>query len=111
MKGPLEEFDGSYEEFDWNPAKREWTIRERGIDFADLILLFFGRVPMFRRRSDHLTDQGTLEERWQAIGPFRDIALISVVYTERNKGSLCWIISARATDPEEEEVYNHAIQS
>lgn len=109
-KEPLEWFDGRYESFGWDPTKYEESIQDpnRGIDFADLPQLFFGRVPLLRRRSDRMTKWGTIEERWLALGPFLDIELIAVVYTERNEGRLCWIISARPSDPEEEEVYYDA---
>ena len=30
----LEEFRGTYSEFEWNEAKREKTLQERGIDFV-----------------------------------------------------------------------------
>jgi uncharacterized DUF497 family protein len=27
-------------EFDWHPAKRDWTLAERGVDFEDMIACF-----------------------------------------------------------------------
>lgn len=51
-KNPIEEFSGSYEEFDWDDAKRLRTLDERGIDFADVARFFFARSPFFRRRVD-----------------------------------------------------------
>lgn len=110
MNPSIEEFGDSYEEFDWDEAKRLRTIQERGIDFADVARFFFGRVPFYRRRADR---EG--EARWQALGPPWDddagIELLSVVYTERNDGSLCWIISVRAASPKEREEYYAAIQA
>ena len=82
-------------------------MEERGIDFADVARYFFGRVPFFRRRSDRPG-----EERWQAIGYLRDRdKLFSVVYTERNGGALCWIISARRASDKESEEYHAALSS
>lgn len=110
MNSRIEEYDQSYEEFDWDEAKRLWTIEARGIDFADVARFFFGRVPFFRRRADR---EG--EARWQAFGPPWDeeagIELLSVVYTERKNGSLCWIISVRAASPKEREEYYAALQA
>lgn len=109
MSPGLEAFGGSYEEFDWDEPKRLSTLEERSIDFVDVARFFFGRVPFFRRRSDA---EG--EERWQAFGPMwateERIELLSVVYTERNNGSQCRIISVRAASPEEREEYYAAIQ-
>ncbi|HEV2149260.1 MAG TPA: BrnT family toxin [Longimicrobiaceae bacterium] len=110
MNPGLQEFSGSYEAFDWDEAKRLRTLEERGIDFADVARFFFGRVPFYRRRADR---QG--EERWQAFGPPWDkeagIELLSVVYTERDDGSLCWIVSARAASAKERENYHAELQA
>lgn len=107
MKGRFEEFEGSYPEYDWDENKRARCIAERGIDFADVARYFFARSPFFRRRSDQ-----NGEERWQAIGYMRDREkLFSVVYTERNDGALCWIISVRRASGKETEEYNAALSA
>ena len=106
-KNPMEEFSGSYEAFEWGDAKRLRTLDERGIDFADVARLFFARSPFFRRmevRGD--------EVRWQALGPFGDPErLISVVYTEREGGVVCRIISVRAASNDERKEYHAAVQA
>jgi uncharacterized DUF497 family protein len=107
MKPAFQSFSGSYDEFDWHETKRITTLEARRIDFADVARYFFGRSPFFRRRSDHAD-----EVRWQAVGPFRDSdTIISVVYTERKDGHLCWIISARKASPKEQREYDAAIQA
>lgn len=107
-QSPFEQFSGEYEEFDWDDAKRLWTIAERGIDFADVALFFFGKTPFFRRRQ---LEEG--QERWQAFGylhgdPER---LISVVYMEQDEGRVCRLISVRAAHPTERKDYHAAIQA
>jgi uncharacterized DUF497 family protein len=106
-KSPIEEFSGSYEAFEWDDAKRLRTLDERGIDFADVARLFFARSPFFRR----LEVRGD-EVRWQAFGPFGDPKrLISVVYTEREGGVVCRIISVRAASDNERKEYHAAVQA
>lgn len=106
-KNPIREFSGSYEEFDWDDAKRLRTLDERGIDFADVARFFFGRTPFFRR-----TEERDGEIRWQAFGPFGDPArLLSVVYTERDHGVVCRIISVRVASDNERKEYHAAVQA
>lgn len=106
-KNRIEEFSGSYEEFDWDDEKRLRTLDERGIDFADVARLFFGRLAFFRRM---VVRDG--ETRWQAFGPFGDPErLISVVYTERDHGVVCRIISVRAASDNERKEYHAAVQA
>ena len=104
-KSAIEEFSGSYEEFEWDDPKRLRTLDERGIDFADVARLFFARSPFFRRR---VVRDG--EVRWQAFGLFGDPErLVSVVYTEREHGAVCRIISVRAANGRERKEYHAAI--
>jgi uncharacterized DUF497 family protein len=105
-KNGMEEFSGSYAEFEWDEAKRARTIQQRGIDFVDVARHFFARTPFFRRSADR---DG--EARWQAFGPFGDAErLISVVYTERNHG-VCRIISVRVARDNERKEYHAALQA
>lgn len=105
-KNALEEFPGFYEEFEWHEPKRLRTLEERGIDFADVARLFFAHSPFFRRM---VVRDG--ETRWQAFGPFgHPDRLISVVYTEREGGVVCRIISVRAANDRERKEYHAAIQ-
>jgi uncharacterized DUF497 family protein len=103
---PIEWFDDRYPEFEWDEQKRAETLEARGIDFADVARHFFGSGLLLRRRADR---RGEL--RWQALGPFRgQRRLLSVVYTERDEGSTCRIISVRAARDDEEEAYYGEIQ-
>ena len=52
------------------------------------------------------------EVRWQAFGPFGNPErLISVVYTEREGGVVCRIISVRAASDNERKEYHAALQA
>jgi uncharacterized DUF497 family protein len=91
--------------FEWDEPKRLRTLDERGIDFADVARFFFARSPFFRRKV--VRDE---ETRWQAFGPFGDPArLLSVVYTERDGGAVCRIISVRAASNGERKEYHAAV--
>lgn len=106
-KSPIEEFCGSYDEFEWDEPKRLRTLEERGIDFADVARYFFARSPFFRRMA---VRDG--ETRWQAFGPLGDHErLISVVYTERGGGAVCRIISVRVARDNERKEYHAAVQA
>lgn len=72
--------------FDWFPAKRLRVLRERGIDFIDAAKILLR--PVYEYQSDR---EG--EQRFVAIGPLPDGALIAVVYTLR--GQKVRIITAR----------------
>lgn len=109
MKGPLEEFEGAYEAIDWDENKRRANIEKHRIDFIDVVRFFFTGSRGYRR-SDNREDEFGIEERWQAFGPFPELELLSVVYTEREEGSLCWMISARPAHWKERELY-YAIQA
>jgi uncharacterized DUF497 family protein len=87
------------EGFDWNPAKRELILRERGIDFVDAARVLSG--PVYEHRSDR---EG--EQRFVAIGPLTEGILIAVVYTIR--GNKIRIITARAARRGEKHAYLHA---
>jgi uncharacterized DUF497 family protein len=105
-KNAIEEFAGSYGEFEWDDPKRLRTLEERGIDFADVARVFFARSPFFRRM---VVRNGDV--RWQAFGPFGEPErIISVVYTERDQGAVCRIISVRAANGRERKEYHAAIQ-
>lgn len=85
--------------FGWDSDKRDWTIRERGIDFHEARLMFDG--PMIAYRSDR---RG--EARYVVFG-FLDGREIAVVCTFR--GELCWIISARRASRNERKKYHNRL--
>ncbi|MBV9308983.1 MAG: BrnT family toxin [Acidobacteriaceae bacterium] len=90
-------------EFGWNPAKEEWTIRERGISFryAATVFLDEHRVEAFSRH------QGG-EDRYHTIGRTPADEILFVVYTWRpdeQENPICWIISARKANKSERKHY------
>ena len=80
-------------EFDWHPAKSDWNLEERGFGFDYAAQVFFGHIVT---RIDDRRDYG--EVRFNAIGEI-DGVIYNVTYTER--GSVCWIISARRANRKE----------
>jgi uncharacterized DUF497 family protein len=63
----------------FDPAKRDWTLRERGLDFADAAEVFAG--PVITRLDDR-EDYG--EDRYQTFGYLRG-RLVMVVWTPRGE--------------------------
>ncbi len=62
----------------FDPAKREWTLRERGLDFADAVEVFAGReVTVLSRQQQHG------EDRYVTFGRLRG-RLVVVVWTPRD---------------------------
>jgi uncharacterized DUF497 family protein len=106
-KGSLQEYYAEYEGFDWDDRKAAVTLKERGIDFLDVARCFFNRGSFFRRQVIHGD-----EVRWQAFGYMHEPdRLLSVVYTERDGGTVCRLISVRAADDSEREDYHGALQA
>jgi uncharacterized DUF497 family protein len=90
---------------DWDLAKSDANLRERGFDFAFATLIFDG--PTFEVE-DRRKDYG--ERRMIAIGVADGIHL-TVVYTDRHNAggeSLRRIISARRSNRRERAVYEKA---
>lgn len=82
----------------WDEAKRQSTLAERGLDFADAELVFAGpRVTLPDRRHDYG------EPRFITAGWLRDRFAI-VVWTPRGDGRR--IISMRHGHADEEAYYN-----
>jgi uncharacterized DUF497 family protein len=61
----------------YDPAKREWTLQERGLDFEDAIEVFAGRV---LTGQDTQKDYG--EDRYITLGYLRGCVVV-VVWTPR----------------------------
>jgi uncharacterized DUF497 family protein len=94
-----EEFSQLYAKvraFGWDNNKRDWTIRERGIDFEEVRFVFDG--PTLAYRSDR---KG--EARYVVFG-FLDNREVAVVCTFRD--DVCWIISARRARKDERKKYH-----
>ena len=92
--------------FDWDLAKSEANLRERGFDYAFASLLFEGST---LEVEDRRQDYG--ERRRVAIGRAGGVPL-TVVYTDRTSGSgdiVRRIISARRSNRHERKIYEQKI--
>ena len=82
--------------FGWDNNKRNWTLRERGIDIDEVRFVFDGPTAVYRSdRKD--------EARFVVFG-FLDGVEVAIVCTFR--GNLCWIISARRASRNERKKYH-----
>lgn len=94
-------------EFEWDEAKRQKTLHERGIDFIDAALIWDD--PLRQERVDTRNEYG--ETRYQTIGQ-GPLGILFVVYTIRtySDGELVnRIISARRAKKKEIEQYKSRI--
>ena len=80
-------------EIEFDPEKREVTLKERGLDFQDAPLIFEG---VFKSEPDTRFDYG--EERTITFGWLRDNA-VAIIWTQRN--DVRRIISMRRMHEEE----------
>lgn len=83
--------------FDWHDAKSDWTLAERGFDFAFASRIWQEAVAEF---VDNRKNYG--EIRIKAIGRI-DGRCYAVVYTMRDE--VHWIISARVADRNERRIW------
>jgi uncharacterized DUF497 family protein len=81
----------------YDPAKRDWTLRERGIDFNDAPEVFAGQN--YRRRDDR-HDYG--ETRFITVGFLRS-RMVVMVWTQR--GADRHVISMRKANEREKAGY------
>jgi len=81
----------------WDEAKRQATLRDRGLDFADAEEIFEGRALTLR---DERRDYG--EPRWITAGWLRG-RFVMIAWTPRGEGRQ--IISMRHGHADEEEYY------
>jgi uncharacterized protein len=83
-------------EFEWDKQKADKILKERGIDFSDVALMFDG---------DHLTIQSDQnnEYRWLIIGNVNG-ECVTGVYTLR--GEKIRVITARRSRKNEQRRYN-----
>ncbi len=82
----------------YDPAKREWTLLERGLDFARSAEVFAGQ-----HYSAEDLRQDYPESRWITIG-LLDKRMVLVVWTPRNHDERR-IISMRKANEREQEKY------
>ena len=84
--------------YDWDEAKREWTLETRGLDFADMARFDWDSALV---APDTRTEYG--EPRFVAIGPLDDDICV-VCYTTR--GESIRIISLRKASRKERNLYH-----
>ena len=82
---------------EFDPAKRDRTLTERGVDFADAIQVFEGRQLTFEDRRP-----GYAEPRFITVGELAE-RLVVIVWTPR--GSARRIISMRKANEREQAIY------
>lgn len=87
----------------YDPAKRDWTLRERGLDFEDADEVFASRIS---ERADDRRDYG--EVRIVTIGFLRD-RMIVLVWTRR--GNDRHVISMRKANEREKARYRQEVES
>jgi uncharacterized DUF497 family protein len=83
-------------EVEWDEDKRDYTLKDRGLDFRDV-------VEVFERPHVIIPARSEVEERFAIIGPHRG-HLIAVFFTLR--GETIRIISARRARGHEKEHYH-----
>jgi uncharacterized protein len=86
----------------YDPTKRKWTLRERGLDFEDAERVFAGRII---EQTDDRYDYG--EIRVVTIGFLRD-RMVVVVWTPR--GGNRHIISMRKANEREKARYGREFE-
>ena len=84
-------------EIEYDPAKRDRTLRERGLNFDDAVHVFTG---FYLTRTDDRKNYG--EVRYITLGALCEAPVV-VVWTER--GDAIRVISMRIADDEERKIY------
>jgi len=74
----------------YDEPKREWTLKERGLDFAGLTVEFFETAAIFPAK------QG----RWIAINWFRGVAILAVIFRPLGTEAISVISMRRASRKE-----------
>ena len=82
---------------EYDPAKREWTLRIRGLDFEDARKVF---AEIHVEMEDDRADYG--ETRWIVFGKLKS-SIVPLVWTPR--GEARRIISMRKCNAREQEKY------
>jgi uncharacterized DUF497 family protein len=93
--------------FTWDEAKNKQNIKKHGFDFADATELFMGNAPFFVNLD---TRQEHGEDRWKGIGMLQGIAVVVVIFTERDTGTIR-IISLRKANTQEKKKYEEEIKN
>jgi uncharacterized protein len=82
--------------FEWDEAKRQWVLEDRGIDLLDMQRLFDGRPVLSYASPQHD------ENRWTTVGLVQN-RLFAVIWTFR--GETIRLITARRAWHGEERKY------
>ena len=90
-------------EISYDAEKRDWTLRERGLDFDDAVQVFAGTTIDF---IDDRKEYG--EVRWLSFGHLLGRLLV-VVWTQR--GDARHIISMRKANEREQEKFERQLGS
>ncbi|MBV9528288.1 BrnT family toxin [Sphingomonas sp.] len=85
-------------DIEFDPEKRDWTLRKRGLDMAKAEAIFTGFT---MSREDNREDYG--EIRVVTIGRLTRRKIVVCVWTER--AGRRRIISLREAEPDEREIY------
>jgi uncharacterized protein len=88
-------------ELTWDEAKRQKTFNERGLDFADCLVVFDGPTYTF---PDERKPYG--EERFVVVGHLKN-RMVVIVYTPRGE-NVRHIISMRKANEREQAIYTQA---
>lgn len=82
--------------FEWDDQKRQRTLAERGLDFANVIKIWDDD------NSIEIMARSDTEHRWAKIGKIEELNYV-VIFTKRD--SRIRIISVRRARPNEEIIY------
>ena len=89
-------------EISYDAGKRDWTLRERGLDFDDAVLVFAGTKLTIE---DDRRDYG--EQRFQTLGQL-DGRLLMLVWTPRDGAR--HIISMRKANDREQKRFDTQLE-
>ena len=87
-------------QFDWDEEKAARNEQYHDVSFEEACEAFDDDLAVVLADDAHSWN----EQRFNLIGMVGE-RLLFVVYTERKKGAIIRIISAREAEPEEEEIY------
>ena len=94
-------YDYVMNEIEYDPAKREMTLQERGLDFADAPAVFAAR-----NLTGESPNPGNDKVRYITIGPLRG-TLVVIVWTPR--GAVRRIISMRKANADIRKRFQKAV--
>ena len=86
--------------FEWDPGKGRTNVKKHGVGFEEAVTVFDDPFALVAPDPKH----SKLEEREWIIGE-SDRGILVVVYTKRDRGDICRIISARRASRKERKNY------